>query len=161
VQGYAWFKERADNGKISLLEKEPGKLTELGEAYVGLPVHDADLYYRIPGKLSAGRYVAMDKVDILSNSHNDLLISSNAVDGTVDYNIQVDAAGAYKLGLRAFGTGKIDVLENDQVLGSADVSGSDVQTVDIPATLPAGPQTLRVRFGANGMILSTIEFAKP
>ena len=160
VQGYAWFKERADNTKISLLAPEPGKLTPLGEAYVALPVHDADLYYRIPGKLAAGKYVAIDQADIMSNSHTDLLVSSTAANATADYNIQVDSAGTYTLNLRVFGTGKIDVLEKDQVLGSASPTGSEVQTLPITAQLPAGPQTLRIRFGASGMILSSIEFAK-
>jgi hypothetical protein len=46
------------------------------------------------------------------------------------------------------------------VIGSANANGSDVQTVEITAPLPAGPQTLRLRFSASGTILSTIEFAK-
>jgi hypothetical protein len=161
VAGYAWFKERADNGNISLLEKEPGKLTDLGQAYVDLPVHDADLYYRVPGKLSAGKYVAMDKADIISNSHNDILISANAADASVDYNIQIDAAGGYKVTLRVLGTSKIELLEKGQVVGTAEASGSDVQSLDVAATLPAGPQTLRVHFVGNGVILSSLTFAKP
>ena len=160
VQGYAWFKERADNKKISLLEKDPGKLSELGQAYVSLPAHDPDLYYRIPGKLSAGKYVSMNQADIMSNSHNNILVTANAAGATADYNIQVDSAGSYQLGLRAFGTGKIEVLEKDQVLASADAGGDDVQTLAITAQLPAGPQTLRIRFGASGMVLSSIDFAK-
>jgi hypothetical protein len=161
VQGYAWFKERADNTKISLLEQEPGKLTPLGEAYVSLPVHDTNLYYRIPGKLAAGKYVALDQADILSNSHTDLLVTSNAAGASADYNIQVDAAGGYKLSLRVLGTGKIDVMEKDQVIASTTAGdSSDVQTLDIPAQLPAGPQTLRLRFGGSGMIMSSIEFTK-
>lgn len=162
VQGYAWFKERATNPNITLLEQEPGKLTALGQAYVDMPVHDdANLFYRIPGKLSAGKYYALDQGDILSNSHNDILVTANAAGATVDYNIQVDSAGTYNLALRALGSGKIEVLENNQVLGSADASGSDVQTLNITAQLPAGTQTLRVRFGASGTILSSIAFTKP
>jgi hypothetical protein len=161
VRGYAWFKERADNEKISLLEKEPGQLSELGEAYVNMPVHDdPNLYYRIPGKLSAGKYLSIDQADILSNSHNDILVSSNAAGATADYNIQVDSAGTYMLSLRTLATGKIDVLEKDQVLASAEASGDDVQTLKISAPLPAGPQTLRIRFGGAGMVLSSITFAK-
>lgn len=162
VKGYAWFKERADNAKISLLEKEPGKLSELGEAYVNLPVHDdANLFYRIPGKLSAGKYLAIAQADILSNSHNEILVSADAAGATADYNLQVDAAGPYQLGLRTLATGKIEVLENDQVLGSVEASGSDVHTLPVTVQLPAGPQTLRIRFGASGTILSSIDFAKP
>lgn len=161
VQGYAWFKERADNAKISLLTKEPGKLSPLGEAYVSLPVHDADLYYHIPGKLSAGKYVSIDKADIMANSHNDILVSTTAENAAADYNIAVDTAGSYKLTLRTFGTGKIEVLEKDQVLATANITGSEVQNIDVTAQLPEGPQTIRVRFSANGIILSSVEFTKP
>ena len=160
VAGYAWFKERADNRKISLLEEQAGKLTPLGEAYVALPVHDADLYYRIPGKLAAGKYVAIDQADILSNSHTDLLVSTTAPGASADYNIQADSAGAYKVGLHVFGTGKIDLMEKDQVLASGNASGDEVQTLEIPAQLPAGTQTLRIHFGGSGMILSSILFEK-
>jgi hypothetical protein len=160
VQGYAWFKERADNHKISLLEPDAGKLTPLGQAYVDLPVHDADLYYRIPGKLAAGKYLAIDQADILANSHNDLLVSASAVGATADYNIQVDAAGSYNLGLRILGTGKVEIVERDQTIASGNASGDEVQTLVIPAQLPAGPQTLRIRFGGSGMILSSIDFSK-
>jgi hypothetical protein len=143
VQGYAWFKERSTNSKVSM------------------PVHDSDLYYRIPGKLSAGKYVSIDQISIMSNSHNDLLVSSDAAAGTADYNIQVDTAGTYKITLRVLASGKIDLLENNQVLGSTIGDGSDVQSLDVSVPLPAGPQTLRVRFGDNGDILSSLDFETP
>ncbi len=157
VQGYAWFKERATNNNISLLEKEPGKLTALGQAYVDMPVHDADLYYHIPGTLPAGNYVAMDHMDIMSTTKNALLLSSKGANSIVDYNIQVDVPGTYNLGLKTLGTGKIEVLENDQVLASTDANASEVQTIPLSITLPAGAQTLRVRFSGNGQILSSLE----
>jgi hypothetical protein len=161
VEGYAWFKERVPgNPKISILADEPGKLTPLGETYVAMPPHEADIYYRIPGKLSAGKYVTLNQGTIVANSHNDILVTSSAAGATADYNLQVDTAATYKLSFKCLGTGKLEVLENDQVIGSADASGSDVQILDITTPLPAGPQTLRVRFGSSGTILSTIEFAK-
>ena len=148
-QGYAWFKERVGgNRKISIFEDEPGKLTPLGEVYVNLPPHDPNLYFRIPGKLSAGKYAALDQGDILANSHNDILVTSDAAGATADYNLQVDSAGAYKISLRALGTGKIELVEKDQVLASVDLSGSDVQTLNAVAQLPAGQQTLRLRLAA-------------
>jgi Glycosyl hydrolase catalytic core len=161
VAGYAWFKERVgENKKISILDKEPGTLTPLGEIYVNMPPHETDIYYRIPGKLSAGRYLAMDQGDILANSHNDILVTSSAPGATFDYNVQVDQAGTYKLSLKCMGSGKIEALENDKVIGSVDLNGSDVQVYDLAAPLPAGTQTLRLRFSASGTILSTIQFAK-
>jgi hypothetical protein len=161
VAGYAWFKERVPgNKKISILADEPGKLTPLGQTYVDMPPHEPDIFYRIPGKLSAGRYLALDQGDILANSHDDILVSASAPGATADYNLQVDAPGTYKLGLKCMGSGKIEAMENNQVLGSTDISGSDVQVVTITAQLPAGTQTLRIRFSASGTILSTIEFSK-
>ena len=85
VQGYAWFKERADGGKIGLFTPDSGKLSPLGEAYVSLPTHDPDVYYRIPGKIVAGKYLAFDQGDILTNSHNNIFVSSTAAGATVDY----------------------------------------------------------------------------
>ncbi len=161
VQGYAWFKERADNAKISLLEKEPGKLSELGEAYVNLPTHDADVYYRIPGKLPAGNFTAIENVDIMANSLNHLLVNSGAENATADYNLQVDGAGNYNLALTILGAGKVDILEKDQVLASIESAGSDIQTLSTSLALPEGPQTLRLRFSAKGMVVSALEFTKP
>lgn len=161
VAGYAWFKERVpDNKKISILADEPGKLTPLGETYVSLPSHEADVYYRVPGKLSAGKYVDLQQADILSNSHNNIMVSSNAAGAVVGYNLQVDAAGTYLLSLKCFGSGKIEAKENTQALGAINVSGSDVQTLAMEVQLPAGPQTLSLCFGASGTILSTLEVSK-
>ncbi|MBE7159383.1 MAG: hypothetical protein INR62_13290, partial [Rhodospirillales bacterium] len=60
VAGYAWFKERVDkNPAISLFTKTQGELTPIGQAYVHMPVHDANVYYRLPGRLQAESYVTM------------------------------------------------------------------------------------------------------
>ncbi len=61
----AWFKERVGNNKkISLLHRHRVNWTTTGKAYVKLPVHDEDVYYRIPGKLPAANYVKPDKVEL-------------------------------------------------------------------------------------------------
>jgi len=164
VQGYAWFKERAnDNPKISLFERQPGKLTILGEAYVNLPVHDADLYYRIPGKLSAVRFVKSDGMEIKTTKDKagffDLAVTDAAA--TADYNIQVDSAGTYTLRFRAVGDGKIAVLAGAAPLGSVQLPGKPGwQEVETKVQLPAGPQTIRLN--ATGIVsrIHSIEFAK-
>ena len=72
VEGYAWFKERGDASfNTSLLKPEQGKLTTLGAAYVAMPVHDADLYYRIPGRLQAENYVRMNNMEIWPTTDGD------------------------------------------------------------------------------------------
>ncbi len=164
VTGYAWFKERVEkNPGISLFENTPGKLTALGEAYIAAPVHDADVHYRIPGRLQAENYVSLTKMEIYPTSDSDgfAQMSSTAADGWTEYNVQVDAAGTYDLHFRVAGQpGKIDVLEREQTLGSVDSNPEQWQTVVTSLQLPAGPQTIRVRCEAKGQSINWIEFAR-
>jgi len=165
VEGYAWFKDRAkDNPKISLLDKQPGKLSALGEAYVNLPPHDPDLYYRIPGRLQAENFVTADRAQIRSTVDTDgkFLMKAEGSGGTLEYNIQVDTAGTYVLKFRVAGSaGKLDVLKGEQVIGSAETPNkNDWETVEASVPLTAGAQKLKVRYGSIGQCLNWIEFAK-
>ena len=60
------------------LEQEPGKLSPLGEAYVHMPVHDADVYYRIPGQLPAQNYTEFTDMDIMVTKRPEMLVTSTA-----------------------------------------------------------------------------------
>jgi hypothetical protein len=102
VHGYAWFKERADgHPHISLFEREPGKLSALGRAYVALPSHDADVYYRLPGRLAAAKYVALDGMEISpATDGNGFTMGSEQPGGWLDYNVHVERPGAYQVRLR-------------------------------------------------------------
>lgn len=161
VEGYAWFKERvADNPAISLLDKDPGALSALGKLYVSLPVHDADLYYRIPGKLEAARYVAKENTEIeMCDDAGGGFDMSALGPGTLDYNIQVDKAGRYTLDFRVSGPpGDIEISENDQSLSTVAVPTKDWSDIKAEVQLPAGPQTLRIRI--KGQTLHWIEFTQ-
>jgi hypothetical protein len=165
VAGYAFFKERASNNSsnISLLDPAPappGQLSALGKAYVNMPVHDADLYYRLPGRLSAGSYVQVVNSEIEPTDDVDGFFDMTSTGpAQLYYNIQVDKAGSYKLKIRASDSGKpIDVMAGDQVLGSTDRTKSGWQTVEVTVPLPAGPQVLHIRTG--GQSVNWIEFSK-
>ena len=149
VEGYAWFKERAlDNPKISLLDKESGKLSLLGETYVNMPVHDAGVYYSLPGRLQAESYVTASKNDIDLTPDVDGFLELRPDGGsTMDYNVSVAKAGTFSLGIRCKGAEgtKFDVLAGDKVLASAQISDAGWQTIQTNIELPKGLQTLRVR----------------
>jgi Glycosyl hydrolase catalytic core/Carbohydrate binding module (family 6) len=164
VQGYAWFKDRANNNpKISLFEKNPGKLSPLGEAYVALPPHDADLYYRVPGRLQAENYMACDKMEIEQtvDTNGAFRMTSSASDASLDYNIQVDVAGNYNLALRVGGeSAQFDVLQGGKVLGSAASTQKDWHTINVIVPLAVGAQSLRIHTTASNQALNWIEFSK-
>ena len=149
VQGYAWFKERAlDNDKISLLGKNPGELTMLGQTYVDMPVHDANVYYQLPGRLQAESYVTASKNDIGLTTDTDGFLEMRPDGGsTLDYNVAVTKAGTYALKVRCK-TGednKFEVMAGGKVLASATSKGSGWQTLETTIALPAGNQTLQVK----------------
>lgn len=166
VAGYAFFKERVKGRpKISLLADEPGKLTLLGEAYVSMPVHDADLYYRIPGRLQAENYVRMDKTEIESTTDADGFAQMTSLEpgALLAYNVQVDKAGTYTLQFRMTGEpGQVEVLKGDKVLASVPPSpnsnGWYTVTTNIP--LSTGAQTLHIRLGSKGQVINWISFTK-
>lgn len=163
VQGYAWFKERVnDNQKISLLDKDSGKLTMLGDAYVHMPVHDPQVFYRLPGRLQSESYLQMEKPNIgLTKDGEGFLEVTPEANSTLDYNVAVDKAGQFPLGVRcktAQGT-KFDVLSGDKVLATATAQTDGWQTATTSITLPKGTQTLRVRPSAFAH-LNWMEFGR-
>lgn len=161
VERYAWFKERAEGGdaKYGLLGKAPGQLTPLGKAYVGLPVHDADLYYRIPGKLQAGRYVAMSSSDMWPDEPGmtHMVATDNAA--TLDYNLYVPQTGRYKITFHAGGTGQIAVMLGERAIGATPVDApGGVTTASTSVLLEAGTKKLSIRLANKGQSLYWIQF---
>ncbi|MGH8047342.1 MAG: glycosyl hydrolase [Chthoniobacterales bacterium] len=159
VAGYAWFKERdSGNANISLLGAS-GALTIIGQAYVGLPPHDGDLYYHVPGRLPAENYVNMANCDMRATTDTDgsfdLTTASNP---SVDYNVQFDASGTYTVKFRATGAGTITLSKGGTTLCSVTTTSSGWQTVTTTASLTAGAQTLRVTATGSVTAINWIEF---
>lgn len=166
VEGYAWFKERGpDAAYVASLLKEPGKLTPMGVAYVSMPVHDDDVYYRIPGRLQAENYVRMNQTEIWPTTDNNdgfAQMTTNEAGALLAYNVQVDKAGTYSLQFRVNGEpGTIEVLRGSKVIGSIPLTvGKQWQTLETSVPLIAGAQTIHVRFGAKGQTINWISFTK-
>ncbi len=165
VAGYAWFKERVrDNQSISLLAADVGKLTPMGEAYVAMPVHDADVYYRVPGRLPGGNYAAMEQMEIqpTRDEGSPAFMGSESPGGWVEYHVQVDVPGPYLLRFRVGGApGTLEVLRNGAVVARMPVGEQrGWQTVEAPLELDAGAQSLRVRCGQSNQAIHWIEFVR-
>jgi hypothetical protein len=172
ITAYAWFKERSKNAddtlvtSISLLSLTSGVLTTLGQYYIAVPVHDSDLYYRLPGRLPAENYVTMSGCSLRATTDTDgtfdLTMSSGA---TADYNVLIETAGTYTVKVRAAGsgagTGTVQLRENGATLASANTTGTAWQTVTMSVTLPAGPQVLQLRRGTAIAALNWVEFSLP
>ena len=163
VASYSWFKERADYDRISLLTREPGVLSLLGETYVALPVHDADVYYRPDGRLQAERYTTMTGVEIGTTGDADGLadLVSTRAGATLDYQLSVDAAGTYELSLRYAGEGgTVQVLDGTELLGTFAADAGAFRTLTLAVDLDAGLETLRLRFSRDGQVVNWLNFAE-
>jgi hypothetical protein len=126
-----------------------------------MPVHETNLFYRIPGQLQAARYVTMNQMSIAPTTDTNGLADmiTAAAGGSLNYNIQVDTAGSYPLNFRVSGaTGLISVYEGGTLLGTANVTQLTWSTVSTTVTLPAGTQTLEVVLSANGQHFNWMQF---
>ncbi len=154
---------RAQNSVTCLLADAPGELTLTGKTYIALPTHDADIYYRVPGRLDAGKYVRMEGAEIMPTTDSDgrFDMKSYSPAAWLDFNIQVDTRGKYQLALRVGGNpGRIEILENDQLLASMKSVRSGWHTVETSINLPAGPQAIRVRLESKAQSIHAIAFVK-
>lgn len=163
VHGYAWFKERAkDIGKISLLGPEPGTLTALGKVYVNMPVHDPDVFYRLPGKLQLESYTAMNDADIALTKDPEGFMEMKVLDSKswLTYQVFTDGAKTFTANLRlATSEGaKIELLSGDKTLAVFTGASTGWQTLSAPVTLPAGKSSFRIRSNSAAR-LNWIEFA--
>ena len=161
VEGYSWFMARISGNAYNSLLSGSGVLTAAGQAYVQMPVHQTNLYYRIPGRLQAERYVTMNQMNIAPTTDTNGLADmiSAAAGGSVDYNIQVDSAGSYPLNFRVAGAiGQIKVYNSSTLLGTANATQTSWATVSTTITLAAGTQTLHVVLAANAQQVNWMEF---
>ena len=161
VEGYSWFMSRISGDPYNSLLADSGVLTTAGQAYVQMPVHDPNIYYRIPGRLQAERYVTLNQMNIAPTTDTDGLADmiSAAAGGSVDYNIQVDSSGNYPLNFRVAGAiGQIEVYNGATLLGTASTTQTGWTTISTTVSLAAGTQTLHVVLTANAQQLNWIDF---
>lgn len=176
VEAYAWFKERIGRPHLRLLTNEPGQLTPLGLAYVRMPVHDVKLYYRLPGRLNAARYVEQTgmEIDVAPDPADFLQMISTQPGASITYNVAIEQTGRYELRLATTGQpGRIEVLVNNEPAGviAIDHAGDPATTrphggakpvLSEPLTLMLreGPTRVTLRLENAGQSLSRLEWIR-
>jgi len=162
VEGYSWFMSRISGDPYdSLLTTASGVLTPAGQAYVQMPVHDTNIFYHLPGRLQAERYVTMNEMNIApttdTNGLADMISASTFA--SVNYNIHVDSPGNYPISLRVAGAiGQIKILKNGTLLGTVSATQTGWSIVSTTVPLTAGTQTIEVVLLASAEKLNWIDF---
>lgn len=162
VEGYSWFKERGVGQLRSLLTSTPGELTELGEAYVNMPVHDDNVWYRPNGRLQAERYVDVSFMEISATDDADGLADMAGTRGGawLDYNIYAEQAGQYEVSLRMAGeSGLVQLLDGEGSLhDSVFMTAGGWQTLTMEISLKSGYNRLRLNTVDFGQVVNWLEF---
>lgn len=161
---YAWFTGRHSGAPyIGLLENgQRGNLTELGDIYVNMPLHDPEHYEALPAKIEAENYNSMN--GILLELTNDVSGFANVgyIDANdwLEYGIDVPEADDYQFSIRVAGTQNSSI----QIL----IDGVVVKTITIPSTgswqtwstikdvlpLTSGNHILRIKANSSGFNLN-------
>ena len=168
VEKYAWFTGRGEGPFISLLGAS-GQLTELGELYMNMPIHDEEAYVSIPAKIEAEAYQQMDGVqlELCSEGENEINVGYLESGDFLEYNIEVAEAGVFNFNLRyaAIRQGKLG-LELDDV-GVLDVflpttgDWQDWENVGWDLELSEGTHTIRLVVLVEGFNLNWMDIQYP
>lgn len=164
VAGYAWFKERSNHARISLLAKEAGELTPLGEAYVSMPTIDPNLRYQVPGRIQAEVATVLSHFDVRSTTDADGIAELRATNANATATIRLHAerAARWRLGVRTSSSESavITVTVNGKRLGDLRSNGSGWSTATTELALPKGAVDLLLTT-AKGVTINWVEITAP
>jgi hypothetical protein len=106
---YSWFIGRGNGAStypyIDVLAGD-GELTELGEVYVNMPVHDTNIYYSLPGRIEAESYTHMDGILLEKTSDVSGFANVGYIDpgDWLEYNVNVESEDEYFMVFRIAST---------------------------------------------------------
>ncbi len=163
---YSWFTGRADNNDFIDLLASTGQLTELGNLYVNMPVHDTTYFQTIPARIQAENYTAMSGIQLQSTTDLDGFIHVGYIDANdyMEYKIDVPESKLYPLRIRFSSIKNTQLSIQEELteptlvnLGNTN-SYSSWQTNETSIYLTVGLHTLRVIATNNGFNLNWIQF---
>jgi hypothetical protein len=166
---YAWFTGRHTGAPyIGLLENgQSGNLTELGDIYVNMPLHDPEHYQPIPARIEAETYNSMS--GILLELTNDVSGFANVgyieANDWLEYGITVPEDDTYQLSIRTAGNqnSSIQFLVDGGLLKTIPIPATgDWQvwsTIKETATLTAGQHLIRIQANSAGFNLNWFQLA--
>jgi len=165
---YAWFTGRHTGAPYIGLLGTSGKLTELGQIYVNMPLHDPDHYEVLPATLEAENYNSMSGILLELTTDVSGFANVGYIDASdwLEYGIDVPEDGDYQLAIRTAGT------QHTSIRISLD--GAIAKTISIPSTggwqtwttvkdvlaLTTGQHKLRIQANAGGFNLNWFELKK-
>lgn len=164
---YAWFLTR---GGIlpDLLTSHTGELSLLGNVYANMSSYDTTFYHAV-GRIEAEHYVRMQNVSLVESTDTDgnLSVGYTAAGSSMDYQIDIPAAGEYCLSLRTAGEQTtqiavdIDGIEQTALTIPATGGWTTWQNVETTLSMPDGKHTLRIRLTDGSCDFNYLTLSSP
>jgi hypothetical protein len=163
---YAWFTGRHNGAPYIGLLNTPGQLTELGNIYMNMPLHDPEAFTVIPAKVEAEAYNRMSGVllELTQDVSGIANVGYIDVNDWMEYNVDVPEEGIYLMYARVASSKETSV----QILDGANLSTTlqipntggyqQWQTFHATLNLTAGKHTIRLKTSVGGFNLNWIEF---
>ncbi|WP_421873066.1 glycosyl hydrolase [Marinoscillum sp.] len=160
---YAWFTGRGNGPHISILGST-GQLTELGELYVNMPVHDTTQYLQLPAKIEAENYQKTDGAQLELTTDTDGLIQLSHLDvgDWVEYQVDVQSSRSFTFDLRyaANRSGKLSITVDDKSTFTIDLLSTGGwgkwRTLPSEIELSTGEHVIRLEVLQSGFNLNWI-----
>ena len=168
VMRYAWFTGRATNNDYIDILGSSGKLTELGELYLKMPVHDTAYYQTIPARIESENYSVMSGILLQTSTDVDGVFNVSSIEPKdyLDYYIEVPENKSYPIKVRysATKTTQFSIREGETVLTNVSLSSTGSSTIwstkEIALDLTAGKHKIRFFAMNTGFILNWAEFGE-
>jgi len=161
---YAWFVGRGDGPHIALLAGD-GELTELGQLYVNMPVHDPADFVTLPSRIEAEYYQTMSGIQLELTQDETGLMNVGYLDAgdSLSYQVEVPADRWYTFDLRVAGTanGRVDLMMDGDFIKTIVIPSTGAwqrwQTLEDSLELPSGHHRLTLRVVSGGFNLNWLD----
>jgi hypothetical protein len=168
---YSWFIGRGSGAATFPyidLYGASGKMTELGQLYLDIPVYDSSQVFQLPGRIEAEEYYRQSGVfgELTEDTDGFMNIGYTDAGDWMSYKISVAETGAYQLTTRYAGTaaGKYDVYIDDVRKATIYTSNTGGWQSWISNTnsisLEAGEHMLKILVTIKGFNLNWLNFVK-
>jgi hypothetical protein len=170
VLKYAWFTGRHSGAPfIGILENNMnGVLTELGEIYVSMPIHDPDMFTTIPSKIEAEQYNSMSGILLEATADESGFANVGYIekDDWLEYSIEVPEEKNYPFSLRIASTAQasvqilVDGVAQKSIALPNTTGWQTWQTIKTDIDLSSGKHTVRLQAETSGFNINWFEIGE-
>jgi hypothetical protein len=165
---YAWFTGRHIGPPyIGVFASQSGVLSDLGEIYVAMPLHNAEHYTPLPARIEAEEYNTMNGILLEATSDVDGFANVGYIDQNdwLVYGVNAPASDEYQLKLRIASTAlsNLEIQVDDQPVTTIPLPNSGGwqtwTTIESSLAIPAGQHKIKLKANVGGFNINWLQLS--